>query len=805
MIDCPSFEDFHGELYGYEPFPWQSRLAKRVVATGWPGEIGVPTGLGKTTCLDIAIWSIAAQADLQSNERTVPTRVWYVVNRRLLVDTAHDHALRLAEQLQTSLSSEHKNSAVAAVASRLAEIGALGTSHGPLHVTRLRGGVEAGHRVPDPSQPAVILSTVPMFASRWLFRGYGVSTSMRPIESALAGIDSLILVDEAHLAHGLLCLHEPLQQCDVGDASSVIPASRKSPVVVSMTATGSKANGERFDLDEDDRNHAVIRQRLEATKEVSLENVATSRELSRLLATQVKRLLAEADVGASCVVFVNQPSRAREVETLLRQDVDDVDIVLLTGLTREREASRTRSFLLDPSTGIKSGALSRRQRQLVVVATQTLEVGADLDFDFLVTESASVRALTQRFGRLNRLGKKAVSKGVICHADDEKHVPFYGAEVADVWRRLQSTSAGLTISFSPSRIAAALGIPADQEVDAPELLPSHLWEWVKTSFPPPGEAPTSIFYEGYEESLATVAVAWRAHVPSGDQSLYPPLISAEMVDIPLRVLRDALKERNVATVRRVNAELTYLETVDKDVIRPGDQIVFATRDGMYDAYGWNSRSTAEVFDVSPLYSRTLIVDGEDVTLRNLIPFITPATRRTYFDLAAFNDESEVPESALLNGLLIALRGETPNPELTSDEWEIYLSALDNRIARPIDSPAYVMSSPKSSALSSSQVRLDAFDELSFLVTSATLDEHLGSVGALAGKIGRALGCPDPLVRAVQVAGRLHDLGKCDSRFQRWLDPTAASESQLAKSSMVRSERRAAQRRSGWPLGEGTNY
>jgi CRISPR-associated endonuclease/helicase Cas3 len=117
LIDCPSFEDFYNGVHSRPPFAWQSRLAAQVVEQGWPSQIGVPTGLGKTSAIDIAIWALAAQADRSPRDRTAPTRIWYVVNRRLLVDAASDHAARLESLLATAT-----GDAVAAVAERLQAI-----------------------------------------------------------------------------------------------------------------------------------------------------------------------------------------------------------------------------------------------------------------------------------------------------------------------------------------------------------------------------------------------------------------------------------------------------------------------------------------------------------------------------------------------------------------------------------------------------------------------------------------------------------------------------------------------------------
>ena len=147
-----------------------------------------------------------------------------------------------------------------------------------------------------------------------------------------------------------------------------------------------------------------------------------------------------------------------------------------------------------------------RQRHLVVVATQTLEVGADIDAEYLVTEACGVRALTQRLGRLNRLGRFPHARAVYIHvpppkrgrkATDPGTWPVYGAEPASVLERLQEACAAEgTVSLSPRQVAEVLGPPQDLSARAPEVLPGILWEWTKTTTPPEGEAPVEPYFSG---------------------------------------------------------------------------------------------------------------------------------------------------------------------------------------------------------------------------------------------------------------------------------------------------------------------
>ncbi|MGE5488179.1 MAG: type I-U CRISPR-associated helicase/endonuclease Cas3, partial [bacterium] len=98
------FAKFYAAVHdGRRPFPWQEELAKRVLdCDGWPRAIGVPTACGKTSVVDVAVFSLAAQADKPAAERTAPLRVFFVVDRRLVVDDVARHTLELAGKIATS-------------------------------------------------------------------------------------------------------------------------------------------------------------------------------------------------------------------------------------------------------------------------------------------------------------------------------------------------------------------------------------------------------------------------------------------------------------------------------------------------------------------------------------------------------------------------------------------------------------------------------------------------------------------------------------------------------------------------------
>ena len=177
----------HGK--GFAPFKWQMRLLHRFMDGDLPSAVDVPTGLGKTAVM--ALWLIARAADAD-----VPRKLVYVVDRRAVVDQASRFATLLRENMPATLAKE------------------LHLEDAPLPISTLRGGFADNRKwLEDPSKPAIIVGTIDMLGSRLLFEGYGVSRRMRPYHAGLLGVDTLFVLDEAHLCPPFEALLRQIEEC----------------------------------------------------------------------------------------------------------------------------------------------------------------------------------------------------------------------------------------------------------------------------------------------------------------------------------------------------------------------------------------------------------------------------------------------------------------------------------------------------------------------------------------------------------------------------------------------------------------
>ena len=97
------FDLFMEELHGHRPFPWQSDVVADMLRAGtWPSLVDVPTGLGKTSMLDAAVFVLAMCAGGEAASGLGRRRIFLVVDRRIVVDQAELHGKRIAEALETA-------------------------------------------------------------------------------------------------------------------------------------------------------------------------------------------------------------------------------------------------------------------------------------------------------------------------------------------------------------------------------------------------------------------------------------------------------------------------------------------------------------------------------------------------------------------------------------------------------------------------------------------------------------------------------------------------------------------------------
>ncbi len=849
-LNVRSFRTFFKAIHGVDPFPWQRRLVERLHETGlWPEALDLPTGTGKTAAIDAAVFHLALEAG--KPERRAPMRVLYVVDRRTIVDQAHDRAVRIQQALSNST-----EPVMVAVRERLASLSREGV---PLAVAILRGGIardDGWARTPD--QPLVAVSTVDQVGSRLLFRGYGVSDSMRPVHAGLLANDSLLLLDEVHLSNPFV---ESLEQIDgryMRWAEEPLPRRWQW---VPMSATPRTSRKDALGLDAEDEAHPVLRRRLSASRPARLREVAArgEGELAQraLVGALCEEALEMARGGRAVAVVVNRVATARAVFVILHQRLAvAAEVFLLTGRMRpvEREALEDR---IRPMVG--AGLRSRQPdaRPVVVVATQCIEAGADLDFDGLVTECASLDAIRQRFGRLNRLGDIEDAEGVVVVRKDvlKAEDPIYGPALANTWSylsRLPEVDFGLGRFRMPPRKDLPELLPPLEH--APVLLPAHLDLWVQTAPVPAVDPDLALWLHGPERGQPEVQIVWRADVSAemlragGDHESVLQRLEAcppstpEALAVPLPAARRWLAGSGEAAIsdvdgmqagddraptQRVRRAFAWRGdasgVVEWGDVRPGDTLVVPADYGGLLHGSWAPESETPVVDLG---DRAYALRRGKAILR-LHAAVLGGHARSEVDgaLPGWAASPPVPapegEEANLDAIRDWLDGVIAAS--TAPEWMKEAAAalrrdlqtrrppriINARDARALDDYVTLVGRvPLRNETRSEGGTTTEDDTGSFTGTESTLREHLRGVGDIAREYARNSGLPEERVDDLALAGALHDVGKADRRFQAMLRGGSVYAAEvaaepLAKSSIPaadRATRESARVRAGYPRG-----
>ncbi len=727
ILSAANFSRFFQELWGYAPYDWQRKLAETVIQApggAWPEAIALPTAAGKTACIDIAVFALAALTGSGHSTNPHPRRIFYAVDRRNIVDQTFRRSDYIAGRLK-----EADSGILKTVADCLRLTGGGDADATPLALYRLRGGIrQSSSWERNPCQPAIITTTVDQIGSALLFSAYGKGRRARPVHAGLAANDSIIILDEAHCAQPFLQTARAVRKYRQW---ATAPLNAPFQAVI-MSATPPPEIGERETFRDtspqsSDPNHPLGRKQT-AVKPTILITAKRNANMGQELADAALELAKQNH--PTIVVFANRVSAAREACQIIKGD-GAADAILITGRMRQRERDDAMGELLKRAApDLEERAIGARP--LIAVATQSLEIGADLDFDALVTECASMDALRQRFGRLNRTGRDLPAPGRIIIPASQVRAktpdPIYGEAISATWEWLKCHAATSgEIDFGIANIAKMLaGAEDNARRNAPAqnatvMLPSHIDAWAQTS---PGTGPNpspDTYLHGIDNRPADVQVCWRAGLDLNHRGemreilrVCPPN-SLETLPVPLPAFRQWLAgqtdddtgdapgnhdsdppinvhgQENRRVIRWRGGETDGHDiTGDPRGISPGDTIIIPTAHpgnphaiGDLPDYGQDGDVFLDIGDETNRQARgrpTLRISDEllqgwqRIVDRNDDPELDEVDRND--DL-----ESDESESMATPGDVLAALSEINQSELTSLERQDIIANLLDRLSR----------------------------------------------------------------------------------------------------------------------------
>jgi len=355
------YEAFFNIATGFPPFPYQSAFHRRdaLCSIGdhrtYPTcTLSAPTGLGKTETITVD-WLHGILYDRPNT----PTRLVITLPMRSLT---HQTADRI-ENILTNL----KNAQINHEISVHTLVGGTGLSPDRTWLDNI-------------DRPCIILGTQDQILSRQLFRGYGCSRWEWPIHGALLNNDVRIVADETQLMGVGYTTTALLQHFRETHETY----GRSELIVCSATLdlrplTTAKLNHTKCTIGPDDYAHPI------AARKLGMKKVLHKIQISQ---TEIaKTVITEHIPNTLSLVIVNKVDDAIAVAATIEKDLP---VLLLH--SRFRGADRaTLTAKLKDFIG-------------VVIATQVIEAGIDLDARKLFTIACPWASFVQRCGRAGRNG-----------------------------------------------------------------------------------------------------------------------------------------------------------------------------------------------------------------------------------------------------------------------------------------------------------------------------------------------------------------------------------------------------------------
>lgn len=781
---------------GHDPFSWQEEVLDHICEHGvWPDRINAPTGSGKSSVVDIHLFANALAA--VGAAPRVPRRLCVTVGRRALVDSQADRAREILKCMEEALAD---GSGEPDILRRVAEaLQSFQTRNdkekrAPFETGHIRG--ELSNRdlpVTDISACAIIAATPDMYGSRALFRGYGSTKAARPRETALLTMDTVMVLDEAHMNRQLLHTTQRIAELQKREVNLGVPTLQ----VVETTATPSTEDSGSTTLGVDiealDKpNDKELRKRVYSHKELMLHpidkwdgkpgnpatvNAAVDAIMERLAHREASEGSEEAHTVGCIVNHVRTAIAIKEalVKNKVLEKAEEVQ--LLVGRMRPSDLEKLQNkhsklFTTEGDMSVK-----------VVVATQTLEVGIDVDFADLVTELAPASSLAQRFGRVNRLGHRTDSKVVVIEPASgdlvKKDAPPYKAvDLSNAYGWLEALNGAENLSVNPAAMVKNPPVQSPperllyQRPEWPDLL-----EFSRTDENPYDEPDLDLWlHDSLEAETAMGGVIVRDNLPSNTSAAMEILKTSyfaprdrETFPANLKILKEILDYQDEHGVKPRKflyrqGEISLWQDADQgdessQTLAPGDVLILDTGSIPFTNQGI-AVTQRELPSTKDKLEAVPFLDDAELYVAELYVYEKCADRearfREYLGLSP-EEAAELLDSQASDG-----------QKVIASELSIEAEDGQEVIAW------YAEVTGKESVEGS-----DIAQELA-LYGPVLLDDHQNDVAERTRQLAENLGLAPEFSEALELAAKYHDEGKRDLRFQQMLgaDPDAEA---LAKS------------------------
>ncbi|HSH84608.1 MAG TPA: CRISPR-associated helicase Cas3' [Guyparkeria sp.] len=557
---------------GLTPYPYQQRLAEEA----WPELVDVPTGMGKTSAISMA-WIFKrgwrTDGDHVPPDADTPRRLIWCLPMRVLVEQTEANVRQWLD--------------------RMGILGEAGDT-GRVAVHVLMGGeddLRQASWAANPEQDAILIGTQDMLLSRALMRGYGMSRYQWPVHYALLHNDALWIFDEVQLMGPALATTTQLEAF----RRQLATAKRSHSIWCSATLRpewlGSvdfrpvlEAGLSSMTLTELDTCKPAVSRRINAPKLLQQVGACLEKsgrdQLKQYIGALADQVLEAHVVGEQTLVIVNRVERAQMLFDALGQRDASPERLLLHARFRPHERRQIESRLRQETEGLGR----------IVVSTQAVEAGVDIDSRVLFTELAPWSSLVQRFGRCNRAGRYSQADIFwidLGETDQGVALPYRDTELSEARDRLKTIK-----SAAPTDLPAVEHGPETTQV----LRRRDFLDLFNTDSDLSG-FDTDISPYIRDTGTPLVQVFWRALEPQAHHELPGPGRD-ELCPASLAQIRDHLSkkfpakrarhlQRDYPSAWRLDPlaggsdEPRWVRIRHPGDIRPGQQVLLAADEGGY--------------------------------------------------------------------------------------------------------------------------------------------------------------------------------------------------------------------------------